>query len=137
MTRLYRIGISLENDKKELSAHTIASFMVVQAVEHVTELRANRHMNMAALRFINDLSAINHWLRSGRLDVVDGALVLTAEGIRECVEREAGTARDAAGRKKKECVSPELVRLMHEAIVSGRYHDAAVTFEAREFELGL
>lgn len=137
MTTIYRIGTSLEGNKKELSAHTIASFLVAQGVERVPDLRANRRMNKEALRFINDLSAINHWLRSGRLDVVDDAFLLTTEGIRECVERESGDARDAAGRRKKECVSPELVRQLREAILHGRYHDASVTFEPRDFDLGL
>lgn len=137
MTTLHRIGISLENNKKELSAHTIASFLVAQGVERVPDLRANRRMNMSALRFINDLSAINHWLRSARLDVVDNAFILTDEGIRECVERESGEARDAAGRRKKECVSPELVRLMRDAILHGRYHDASVPFDPRDFDLEL
>ena len=137
MTTIYRIGTSLESHKKELSAHTIASFLVAQVVERDPDLCANRRMNKAALRFINDLSAINYWLSSGRLDVVDDAFVLTTEGIRECVERESGEARDAAGRRKKECVSPELVRLMRDAILHGRYHDASVTFEPRDFDLGL
>ena len=137
MITLHRIGMSLENNKKELSAHTIASFLVAQSVERVPDLRPNRRMNMSALRFINDLSAINHWLRSARLDVVDNAFVLTDEGVRECVERESGEARDAAGRRKKECVSPELVRLMRDAILHGRYHDASVPFESRDFGLEL
>lgn len=136
MTRLHRIGISLENQKKELSAHTIASFLVMQGVEHVPALRPNRPMNKAALRYVNDLSAINHWLRSGRIDTVGETIVLTADGIRECVERESGEARDAAGRRKKECVSPELIRVMREAILFGRYPDEGVSFAHQEFDLG-
>lgn len=136
MTRLYRIGVSLENKKKELSAHTIASFLVAQDVARVPELRANRPMSRAALRFVNDLSAINHWLRTGRIDMVDDAFVLTATGVRECVERESGEARDAAGRRKKECVTPELIRQMREAILFGRYHNETIPFDHQEFDLG-
>jgi hypothetical protein len=137
MTTLHRIGISLNSQKKELSAHTIASFLVMQGVEHVSELRPDRPMNKAALRYVNDSSAINHWLASGRIRIVGETIVLMAEGIRECAERESGEARDAAGRRKKECVSPELVRLMRDAILHGHYHDASVTFEPRDFDLGL
>lgn len=135
LTTLYRIGISLERNKKELSAHTIASFLVAQGVESVSDLRSDVPMNKPALRFVNDLSAINYWLSTGRLDLVDDAFVLTAVGIQECVDRESGDARDAAGRRKKECVTPELIRQMRDAILHGRYHDDRITFSQQEFEL--
>lgn len=139
MVTVHRIGISLERKKKELSAHTIASFLVAQCVENVPALRANRLMSLPALRFINDLSAINYWLRMELLDIPDHApdkLVLTGAGLRECVEREAGSAIDSLGRKKKECVTPELVHEMRRAILFGEYHDPTVSFEAKDFNLG-
>ena len=139
MVSVHRIGISLERKRKELSAHTIASFLVAQGVENVPALRANRLMSLPALRFINDRSAINYWLRMELMDIPDHApdkLVLTQAGLRECVEREAGTATDSLGRKKKECVTPELVREMRNAILFGEYHNPAVSFEAKDFNLG-
>jgi len=135
MTRLFRLGISLDNRKKDLSAHTIASFLVAQCVSSVPELRANREMNAAALQFINRDSAINHWLSTGRLAMSGNALVLTEAGVRECVERESGEARDAAGRRKKECVTPELIQVMRLAILEGRYTDATISFDHQEFNL--
>jgi len=63
------------------------------------------------------------------------ALVLTEAGVRECVERESGEARDAAGRRKKECVTPELIQVMRLAILEGRYTDATISFDHQEFNL--
>lgn len=61
---------------------------------------------------------------------------MTNGGIRECAERESGEARDAAGRRKKECVTPDLIRVMREAILFGRYPDEGVSFDHQEFDLG-
>lgn len=136
MTQLHRLSISLNGKKKELSAHTIASFLVAQGVPGVPDLAINRPMNRQALLFMNDTTAIHHWISTGRLEESGNTFFLTPTGVAECVERESGEARDAAGRRKKECVTPELIREMREVILHGRYHDKAVTFETAQFDLG-
>lgn len=52
---------------KQLSAHTITSFMVMQGVQDGEAISAGKPMPRDALLFLNRSTAINYWVKNGWL----------------------------------------------------------------------
>lgn len=94
---------------KELSANTIASFLVAQSVGSVPDLGVEKAMPTAMLLFLNRERAVGYWLQQGWLRQDGKSLYLTNEGLNEIQSRESGDALGASGRKKPGNVSPQLI----------------------------
>jgi hypothetical protein len=105
---------------KELAANTLASFLVAQGCASLLDLSETWVMNHDLLAFINRSRAIENWVSLGRLSFRGGGLVLTRTGLDVILNREAGEALAATGKKNAYNVSPELVRLARRFILTGR-----------------
>lgn len=118
---------------KELSANTMASFLVAQGVPSVADLQTGRSMRADLLRFLNRERALEYWCQQHWLVKQGDAYRLTNDGIDEVFTREAGVAVNEQGRKKPGNVSPELVSVARQFILEGA-GDAAVLRQQFDIE---
>ena len=77
---------------KELSANTIASFLVAQNASVVPDLTVGAVMPVNLLQFLNRSKALQHWQEKGWLSRAGVGLSLTESGLNEIAERESGTS---------------------------------------------
>lgn len=120
---------------KELSANTLASFLVAQGCRSLSDLSTVWVMNEELLLFLNNEKAIDYWLKDGRLLPRGGGLVLSKKGLSETIEREANEALAKDGKRKAVNVSPALVADARIFILSGKPCTAGVAVSSRRFEL--
>ena len=122
---------------KELSANTLASFLVAQGRSSLPDLSTTWVMDEALLEFLNRSTAIDYWRRQGWLLPRGGGRVLTHRGLDVILDREAGEARAKNGKRNAVNVSPELVRLARVFILTGerRLSDKEAEILRRRFDL--
>jgi hypothetical protein len=122
---------------KELSANTLASFLVAQGRRSLPDLSTTWVMDEDLLEFLNRSTAIGYWQRQGWLLPRGGGRVLTEKGLDVILDREAGEARTKTGNKNAVNVSPELVRLARFFILNGerRSSDKEAEILHRRFDL--
>ena len=122
---------------KELSANTLASFLVAQGRRSLPDLSTTWVMDEALLEFLNRSTAIDYWRRQGWLLPRGGGRVLTDKGLDVILDREAGEARAKNGKRNAVNVSPELVRLARVFILTGehRLSDKEEEILSRRFDL--
>jgi len=91
-TTIYRPINSLKG--KALSAHTVASFIVLQAVSESSNLSPDINMKGDALKYLLRTSAINHWTKevNGWLIKRDNNYFLTSSGCEKVFDRVNGNA---------------------------------------------
>ena len=104
---------------KELSANTIASFLVAQSVRIVPDLEAGEAMSSEMLLFLNRDRAMGYWIQQGWLRQDADSFCLTDEGLNEIELRESDTARGSSGRKKPGNVSAQLILSAYSFIKNG------------------
>ena len=119
---------------KALSANTLASLLAAQGVRSVADLSTERPMAAEVLLFLNRERAVGYWHAQGWLRKENGSVFLTAQGLEEVQNREAGEAVNANGRKKPGNVSPALVRQALNFILDGRTDDEGEVL-SRKFDL--
>ena len=95
---------------KQLSANTIASFLITQRVRTVPSLSTQAVMSRPALLFLNRERALSYWEAQGWLRLSADGYQLTYSGLDEVQSREAGEALRADGRKKGGNVTPSLIQ---------------------------
>jgi hypothetical protein len=136
-SRMSSITVHRENRElmgKELSANTLASFLIAQGVASVADLRRESLMRGDLLRFLNRDRALGYWCDQGWLIRDGSGYRLTRDGHDEVCNREEGVAINEQGRKKPGNVSPELVRVARQRILDGSGNaDGAVL--RREFDI--
>ena len=122
---------------KELSANTLASFLVAQGRRSLPDLSTTWVMDETLLEFLNRSTAIDYWRRQGWLLPRGGGRVLTDKGLAVILDREAGEARAKSGKRNAVNVSPELVRLARVFILTGerRLSDKEGEILSRRFDL--
>jgi hypothetical protein len=122
---------------KELSANTLASFLVAQGCRSLPDLSTTWVMDEDVLAFLNRSTAIDYWRRNGWLLPRGGGRVLTDKGLDSILDREAGEARTASGKRNAVNVSPELVRAARLFILTGerRPSDKDAGIPSHRFDL--
>ena len=132
---VFRAGRQLRG--KELSANTLASFLVAQGRRSLPDLSTTWVMDEVLLEFLNRSTAIDYWRRQGWLLPRGGGRVLTDKGLDVILDREAGEARAKNGKRNAVNVSPELVRLARVFILTGerRLSDKEAEILSRRFDL--
>jgi hypothetical protein len=132
MITVYRKNRELTG--KELSANTIASFLVAQSLDTVPDLSAGREMSGSLLLFLNRERAIGYWIRNGWLCRSEANLSLTEAGIDEVQSREAGVAMGSSNKKKPGNVNPQRVREARQYILTGQV-DEDIEVLNQQFDL--
>ncbi|MGO4469968.1 HNH endonuclease, partial [Pseudoduganella sp. RAF53_2] len=91
--QFYRPENSLRDDKKRLSAFTLASFMAAQFVDDPDQIRADVNMSAELLKYLLG-QAIGHWSRNHWLnnDNPNQSFSLSGEGIKKVRGRLEGQA---------------------------------------------
>lgn len=105
---------------KALSSNTLASFLIAQGVSSVADLTTESSMQTELLRFLNRDRALRYWCQEGLLVREASGYRLTNGGLDEILSREAGVAVNGQGRKKPGNVSPDLVRIARQFILTGQ-----------------
>jgi hypothetical protein len=120
---------------KSLASNTLASFLVAQGRRSLPDLSTTRVMDQELLLFLNRPTAINYWLKQGRLLRSGGGLVLTSKGLDEILDREANEALCKDGKRKAVNVSPALVARARAFILSGKLGESQSAVLTEAFEL--
>ncbi|MOA20459.1 hypothetical protein D3C78_1409040 [compost metagenome] len=120
---------------KALAANTLASFLVAQGRRSLADLSTVWIMDESLLLFLNRQTAIDYWLKDGRLLRRGGGLVLSDKGLNEILEREANESLAKDGKRKAVNVSPVLVSQARAFILGGTPRDSGVAVLSERFEL--
>ena len=102
---------------KELSANTLASILVAQAVNSVGDVSISRPMAKEVMLFLNRAKAILYWSDSGWFRADGDKLFLTQSGLDEVQAREAGVSLQSNG-KKREGMFPPRESRQHDVLSS-------------------
>ncbi|AME26323.1 UvrD-helicase domain-containing protein [Burkholderia sp. PAMC 26561] len=88
--KLHRHSEVLKFSQRQLSAHTLASFLVAQGVDQASQLEVGRPMAYPVLGFLIPRQELAEWLRHQhvrQLRTDPDAMVLTKAGLDECLGR--------------------------------------------------
>jgi hypothetical protein len=118
---VYRIDQELRG--KELSANTIASFLIAQETKSAADLCAKKDMSRVLLEFLNRERAMRFWADNRWLQLEGAVCRLTDAGLDEVLSREAGVAYGRTGKKKPSNVSPMKVAVALKIIETGQSSD--------------
>lgn len=88
----YRFDRQLTGNK-ELSAHTLATFMVLQGADDPGLIRGGIGMHGDALKKLIRDTAFNHWKKNGWLQLSGDAVSLTSPGSAKVADRLSGRER--------------------------------------------
>lgn len=134
--KLYRHGDVLKFSPRQLSAHTLAAFLVAQGVEDIDLLEVGKHMPYPIIGFLVPRFELANWikyqhLRQLRTDT--DVMVLTKAGWDECKRRIiASTAETFA----TDNVSIDEIATSRQLILAGRTAATRETpFYERSFEI--
>lgn len=85
--KLHRHGDVLEFSQRQLSAHTLASFLVAQGAQDVDQLVVGKHMPYPILGFLISRRELASWIKKEylrQLRIDTDVMVLTKAGWDEC-----------------------------------------------------
>jgi len=105
---------SRELSGKRLSANTLASFMVAQAVDDPDQLRPGVNMSASLLRFLLRERAISYWSSSKnrwlKADPFNQHFTLTHDGFRKVQDRLAGRAKAQSVTREAVLAEVQIIR---------------------------
>ncbi|WP_334170087.1 UvrD-helicase domain-containing protein [Zoogloea sp.] len=117
---LYRHGDVLRFSQRQLSAHTLAAFLVAQGVEDVAQLEVGKHMPYSILGFLIPRPELASWIKSRHLRQLQtdtDVMVLTKSGWDECKRR---IIPSKAATAATDNVSAEEITMSRQLILVGR-----------------
>lgn len=118
--KLHRHGDVLKFSPRQLSAHTLAAFLVAQGVEDVGRLQVGKHMPYPVLGFLIPRQELASWIKHQHLRQLrtdTNVMVLTKAGWDECKRR---TVPSNAATSSTDNVSTEQITTSRQLILAGR-----------------
>jgi len=133
--KLHRHRDVLKFSQAQLSAHTLATFLVAQGVEEIGQLEVGKHMPYPILGFLIPRQELGNWIKHKRLRQLrtdTDVMVLTKAGWDECKRR---ITASKAGTAATDNISAYEIATHRRMILDGRAVAAEVEFYERSFEI--
>lgn len=134
--KLYRHGDVLKFSQQQLSAHTLAAFLVAQGVEHIDQLEVGKHMPFPIIGFLIPRSELASWIKCQHLRQLrtdTDVMVLTKAGLDECKRR---IIASKAATSATDNVSIDEITTSRRLVLTGRTAASRETpFYERSFEV--
>lgn len=132
---LHRHRDVLKFSQRQLSAHTLAAFLVAQGVEEIGRLEVGKHMPYPILGFLIPRQELASWIKHQRLRQLrtdTDVMVLTKAGWDECKRR---IITSKAATSATDNVSADEIAASRQLILAGRAAAAEIEFYEQAFEI--
>ena len=133
--KLYRHRDVLKFSQGQLSAHTLATFLVAQGVEEIGQLEVGKHMLYPILGFLIPRQELACWIKHKHLRQLrtdTDVMVLTKAGWDECKRRIIVSQAMTAATHN---ISADEITTHRRMILDGRADAAEIEFYERSFKI--